>query len=95
MFATFLSPPQHTVVKSLENSTFSGSGFHRWGLELPTQPSLCTFVPAETSTFILVFTSCSLGIIYGIFSFSNLLAPMVVAVIGPKICMFISGLLYR
>uniref|UniRef100_A0A674MET3 UNC93-like protein MFSD11 n=1 Tax=Takifugu rubripes TaxID=31033 RepID=A0A674MET3_TAKRU len=55
---------EHTVVKSLENSTFSGSGFH------------------------------SLGIIYGVFSFSNLLAPMVVAVIGPKICMFISGLLY-
>uniref|UniRef100_H3DMM2 Major facilitator superfamily domain containing 11 n=1 Tax=Tetraodon nigroviridis TaxID=99883 RepID=H3DMM2_TETNG len=55
---------EHTVVKSLGNSTFSGSGFH------------------------------SLGIIYGIFSFSNLLAPLVVAVIGQKISMFLSGLLY-
>ncbi|XP_056262828.1 UNC93-like protein MFSD11 [Pseudoliparis swirei] len=53
-----------TVVKSLRNDTFSGSGYH------------------------------SLGIIYGVFSFANLLAPMVVAVIGPKIAMFLSGLLY-
>lgn len=37
----------------------------------------------------------SLGIIYGVFSFSNLVAPTVVTVIGPKFTMFISGLLYR
>ncbi|CAK6972423.1 UNC93-like protein MFSD11 [Scomber scombrus] len=55
---------EQTVVKSLENDTFTGSGYH------------------------------SLGIIYGVFSFSNLLAPTVVAVIGPKITMFLSGLLY-
>ncbi|XP_010728854.3 UNC93-like protein MFSD11 [Larimichthys crocea] len=55
---------EQTVVKSLENDTFSGSGYH------------------------------SLGIIYGVFSFSNLLAPTVVAVIGPKLTMFLSGLLY-
>ncbi|XP_034449469.1 UNC93-like protein MFSD11 [Hippoglossus hippoglossus] len=55
---------EQTVVKSLENGTFTGSGYH------------------------------SLGIIYGIFSFSNLLAPAVVTVLGPKISMFISGLLY-
>uniref|UniRef100_A0A3Q0RBE1 Major facilitator superfamily domain containing 11 n=1 Tax=Amphilophus citrinellus TaxID=61819 RepID=A0A3Q0RBE1_AMPCI len=55
---------EQTVVKSLENSTFTGSGYH------------------------------SLGIIYGVFSFSNLLAPMFVTVIGPKITMFLSGLLY-
>uniref|UniRef100_A0A672YDB3 Major facilitator superfamily domain containing 11 n=1 Tax=Sphaeramia orbicularis TaxID=375764 RepID=A0A672YDB3_9TELE len=36
----------------------------------------------------------SLGIIYGVFSFSNLLAPTVVTVIGPKFAMFVSGLLY-
>ncbi|XP_034395038.1 UNC93-like protein MFSD11 [Cyclopterus lumpus] len=53
-----------TVVKSLQNDTFSGSGYH------------------------------SLGIIYGVFSFANLLAPTVVAVVGPKITMFLSGLLY-
>ncbi|XP_070704129.1 UNC93-like protein MFSD11 [Pempheris klunzingeri] len=55
---------EQTVVKSLGNGTFRGSGYH------------------------------SLGIIYGVFSFSNLLAPTVVAVIGPKITMFLSGLLY-
>ncbi|KAM6966944.1 UNC93-like protein MFSD11 [Tautogolabrus adspersus] len=55
---------EQTVVKSLKNGTFSGSGYH------------------------------SLGIIYGVFSFSNLLAPSVVAVFGPKMTMFLSGLLY-
>lgn len=37
----------------------------------------------------------SLGIIYGVFSFANLFAPSVVAVIGPRVSMFVSGLLYR
>lgn len=55
---------EQTVVKSLRNETFTGSGYY------------------------------SLGIIYGIFSFTNLLAPTVVAVIGAKLCMFASGLLY-
>lgn len=36
----------------------------------------------------------SLGIIYGVFSFSNFLAPTVVAVISPKMTMFLSGILY-
>uniref|UniRef100_A0A3B3ZLN3 Major facilitator superfamily domain containing 11 n=1 Tax=Periophthalmus magnuspinnatus TaxID=409849 RepID=A0A3B3ZLN3_9GOBI len=54
---------EQTVVKSLGNESFSGSGYY-------------------------------LGIIYGIFSFSNLLAPTVVAVIGAKHSMFLSGLLY-
>ncbi|KAM4531440.1 UNC93-like protein MFSD11 [Odontesthes bonariensis] len=55
---------EQTVVKSLGNSTLSGSGYH------------------------------SLGIIYGVFSFSNLLAPSIVTVIGAKLTMFLSGLLY-
>ncbi|XP_072224758.1 UNC93-like protein MFSD11 [Leuresthes tenuis] len=55
---------EQTVVKSLGNSTLSGSGYH------------------------------SLGIIYGVFSFSNLLAPTIVTVIGAKLTMFLSGLLY-
>lgn len=55
---------EQTVVKSLQNDTFTGSGYH------------------------------SLGIIYGVFSFSNLLAPTVVAVIGAKMTMFLSGILY-
>ncbi|XP_058509290.1 UNC93-like protein MFSD11 [Solea solea] len=55
---------EQTVVKSLNNDTFTGSGYH------------------------------SLGIIYGVFSVSNLLAPMIVTVIGPKFSMFLSGLLY-
>lgn len=36
----------------------------------------------------------SLGIIYGVFSFSNLLAPTVVAITGPQLAMFLSGILY-
>uniref|UniRef100_A0A665VDY9 UNC93-like protein MFSD11 n=1 Tax=Echeneis naucrates TaxID=173247 RepID=A0A665VDY9_ECHNA len=55
---------EQTVVKSLQNDTFAGSGYH------------------------------SLGIIYGVFSFSNLLAPTVVTIIGPKLTMFLSGLVY-
>ncbi|KAM4598198.1 UNC93-like protein MFSD11 [Polymixia lowei] len=55
---------EQTVVKSLDNDTFTGSGYH------------------------------SLGIIYGVFSFSNLLAPTVVAVIGAQLTMFLSGILY-
>uniref|UniRef100_A0A8D3C950 UNC93-like protein MFSD11 n=1 Tax=Scophthalmus maximus TaxID=52904 RepID=A0A8D3C950_SCOMX len=55
---------EQTVVKSLGNDTFAGSGYH------------------------------SLGIIYGVFSFANLLAPTVVTVLGPKMSMFLSGLLY-
>lgn len=55
---------EQTVVKTLENSTFTGSGYH------------------------------SLGIIYGVFSFASLIASTVVTVIGAKITMFLSGLLY-
>ncbi|KAG7260696.1 hypothetical protein CRUP_018994, partial [Coryphaenoides rupestris] len=55
---------EQTVIKSLDNNTFSGSGYH------------------------------SLGIIYGVFSFANFLAPSVVAVLGAPITMFISGMLY-
>ncbi|XP_029996675.1 UNC93-like protein MFSD11 [Sphaeramia orbicularis] len=36
----------------------------------------------------------SLAIIYSVFSASNLIAPSVVAVIGPQLSMFFSGLLY-
>ncbi|KAA0705444.1 UNC93-like protein MFSD11 [Triplophysa tibetana] len=36
----------------------------------------------------------SLGIIYGVFSFCNLLAPTVVAIIGAQFTMFLSGILY-
>lgn len=38
---------------------------------------------------------CSMSIIYGVFSASNLIAPSVVAVVGPQLSMFFSGLLYR
>ncbi|XP_055046062.2 UNC93-like protein MFSD11 [Misgurnus anguillicaudatus] len=55
---------EQTVVKGLNNTTFSGSGYH------------------------------SLGIIYGVFSFCNLLAPTIVAIIGPRFTMFLSGILY-
>ncbi|ERE67793.1 UNC93-like protein MFSD11-like protein [Cricetulus griseus] len=36
----------------------------------------------------------SLAIIYGVFSASNLITPSVVAIIGPQISMFVSGLFY-
>ncbi|XP_030064016.1 UNC93-like protein MFSD11 isoform X1 [Microcaecilia unicolor] len=36
----------------------------------------------------------SMAVIYGVFSASNLVAPSVVAVIGPQFSMFISGLFY-
>lgn len=48
-------------------------------------------LPTTTNVFLFF----SLGIIYGVFSFSNLLAPTVVAIIGAKMSMFFSGLLYR
>lgn len=37
----------------------------------------------------------SLAIIYGVFSASNLITPSVVAIVGPQISMFVSGLFYR
>uniref|UniRef100_A0A3B3ZUP1 Uncharacterized protein n=1 Tax=Periophthalmus magnuspinnatus TaxID=409849 RepID=A0A3B3ZUP1_9GOBI len=37
---------------------------------------------------------CSMAIIYGVFSASNLISPSVVTVIGPQLSMFFSGLLY-
>ncbi|XP_016105310.1 UNC93-like protein MFSD11, partial [Sinocyclocheilus grahami] len=55
---------EQTVVKSLNSTNFTGSGYH------------------------------SLGIIYGVFSFCNVLAPTVVAIIGPQFTMFLSGVLY-
>uniref|UniRef100_A0A8C8TNI8 UNC93-like protein MFSD11 n=1 Tax=Peromyscus maniculatus bairdii TaxID=230844 RepID=A0A8C8TNI8_PERMB len=36
----------------------------------------------------------SLAIIYGVFSASNLITPSVVAIVGPQISMFVSGLFY-
>uniref|UniRef100_A0A8C2KEM7 UNC93-like protein MFSD11 n=1 Tax=Cyprinus carpio TaxID=7962 RepID=A0A8C2KEM7_CYPCA len=55
---------EQTVVKSLNSTNFTGSGYH------------------------------SLGIIYGVFSFCNVLAPTIVAIIGPQFAMFLSGVLY-
>lgn len=36
----------------------------------------------------------SMAIIYGVFSASNLITPSVVAVVGPQLSMFVSGLFY-
>lgn len=58
----------------------------------------CCFIQSEAALIfpLFVFASFySLGIIYGVFSFANLLAPTVVTVLGPKMSMFLSGLLYR
>uniref|UniRef100_A0A8C7S5V1 Major facilitator superfamily domain containing 11 n=1 Tax=Oncorhynchus mykiss TaxID=8022 RepID=A0A8C7S5V1_ONCMY len=51
------------------------------------------FTAFQTCVFTRVFT-CSMAIIYGVFSASNLIAPSVVAVIGPQLSMFFSGLVY-
>lgn len=37
----------------------------------------------------------SMAIIYGVFSASNLITPSVVAIVGPQLSMFASGLFYR
>uniref|UniRef100_UPI00398E6D51 UNC93-like protein MFSD11 n=1 Tax=Pristiophorus japonicus TaxID=55135 RepID=UPI00398E6D51 len=55
---------EQTVIRSLTNTSFSGSGYN------------------------------SLAIVYGVFSASNLIAPSVVAVVGPKLSMVVSGLVY-
>ncbi|XP_078414589.1 UNC93-like protein MFSD11 [Cetorhinus maximus] len=55
---------EQTVIRSLTNTSFSGSGYN------------------------------SLAIIYGVFSVSNLIAPSVVAVVGPKMSMVFSGVVY-
>lgn len=43
----------------------------------------------------LLRVSCSMAIIYGVYSTCNLIAPSVVALIGPQLSMFFGGLLYR
>uniref|UniRef100_A0A671SHH1 UNC93-like protein MFSD11 n=1 Tax=Sinocyclocheilus anshuiensis TaxID=1608454 RepID=A0A671SHH1_9TELE len=45
-------------------------------------------------SLIFPFFFYSLGIIYGVFSFCNVLAPTIVAIIGPQFTMFLSGVLY-
>ncbi|XP_078096462.1 UNC93-like protein MFSD11 isoform X2 [Mustelus asterias] len=55
---------EQTVIRSLTNTSFSGSGYN------------------------------SLAIIYGVFAASNLVAPSVVAVVGPKMSMVFSGVIY-
>ncbi|XP_051876692.1 UNC93-like protein MFSD11 isoform X2 [Pristis pectinata] len=55
---------EQTVIRSLTNTSLSGSGYD------------------------------SLAIIYGVFSASNLIAPSVVAVVGPKLSMVLSGVVY-
>ncbi|XP_062914791.1 UNC93-like protein MFSD11 isoform X1 [Mobula hypostoma] len=60
----FVCNSQQTVIRSLTNTSFSGSGYD------------------------------SLAIIYGVFSASNLIAPSVVAVVGPKLSMVLSGVVY-
>lgn len=55
-------------------------------------------VTRHDTVFTLILTSLlfdSMAIIYGVFSASNLIAPSVVAVIGPQLSLFFSGLIYR
>uniref|UniRef100_A0A665T525 Major facilitator superfamily domain containing 11 n=1 Tax=Echeneis naucrates TaxID=173247 RepID=A0A665T525_ECHNA len=52
------------------------------------------FMFTAFQTHLVFLFSLSMSIIYGVFSASNLIAPSVVAVIGPQLSMFFSGLLY-
>ncbi|XP_061837518.1 UNC93-like protein MFSD11 [Nerophis lumbriciformis] len=53
-----------------------------------------TVIKSFNSTSFHASGYTSMSIIYGVFSASNLLAPSMVAVIGPQLAMFFSGLLY-
>lgn len=79
------------------------SGFARdasahWAIWPPTQNFKREFLGMLLKVFILFSPLCvssSLAIIYGVFSASNLITPSVVAIVGPQISMFVSGLFYR
>lgn len=96
----FLSSFQQTVIKSFNSTEFHGSGYTRW----PGWPHLIWHQSgwdvsepfSEWKQLDVGLCVCySMAIIYGVFSASNLIAPSVVAVIGPQLSMFFSGLLYR
>ncbi|KAF3817214.1 hypothetical protein GH733_011614 [Mirounga leonina] len=68
-----------TVIRSLNSTDFHGSGY--------TSDSRVLFFPFMCYVY-------SMAIIYGVFSASNLITPSVVAIIGPQLSMFASGLFY-
>ncbi|XP_070970293.1 UNC93-like protein MFSD11 [Oncorhynchus clarkii lewisi] len=81
--------------KTLLNIVILGFGF----MFMFTAFSTCgnieqTVIKSFNSTGFSGSGYTSMSIIYGVFSASNLIAPSVVAVIGPQLSMFFSGLAY-
>nr|XP_044601275.1 UNC93-like protein MFSD11 isoform X1 [Equus asinus]XP_044601276.1 UNC93-like protein MFSD11 isoform X1 [Equus asinus] len=60
----------------------------------PPTPSLQTVIRSLNSTDFHGSGYTSMAIIYGVFSASNLITPSVVAIVGPQLSMFASGLFY-
>lgn len=54
---------------------------------------LLTKITGHNTSF--SYFSSSMAIIYTVFSASNLIAPSVIAVVGPQLSLFFSGLVYR
>uniref|UniRef100_A0A8C5CKH7 Major facilitator superfamily domain containing 11 n=1 Tax=Gadus morhua TaxID=8049 RepID=A0A8C5CKH7_GADMO len=79
--------------KALSNIVILGFGF----MLMFTAFQTCGNIEQTVIKSLNNFTASgytSMSIIYGVFSASNLVAPSVVAVVGPQLSMFFSGLLY-
>ncbi|XP_036068994.1 UNC93-like protein MFSD11 isoform X1 [Oryzias melastigma] len=102
--------PRHTAAAALghqNSANMSPEGKKLWNIIILGFGFMFMFTAFQTcgnieQTVIKSFNSTefhgsgytSMAIIYGVFSASNLIAPSVVAVIGPQLSMFFSGLLY-
>ncbi|XP_054615679.1 UNC93-like protein MFSD11 [Dunckerocampus dactyliophorus] len=81
--------------KKLMNIIILGVGFMLMFTAFQTCGNIeQTVIKSFNSTSFHASGYTSMAIIYGVFSASNLLAPSVVAIVGPQLAMFFSGLLY-
>lgn len=93
--------PFHSMGSGIElrSSDLTPGTFCWWAIWLaPSQILKVNFFKTLLKVFVLspaVHCVSSLAIIYGVFSASNLITPSVVAIVGPQISMFVSGLFYR
>ncbi|XP_060748466.1 UNC93-like protein MFSD11 [Tachysurus vachellii] len=82
-------------IKSLLNIIVLGLGFMLMFTAFQTCGNIeQTVIRSYNSTEFHGSGYTSMAIIYGVFSASNLIAPSVVAVIGPQLSLFFSGLIY-
>ncbi|KAM5307542.1 UNC93-like protein MFSD11 isoform 1-T1 [Glossophaga mutica] len=90
------------VCWQLESPRNAPSGWVLWGRRKRSVPILGSAFFSMPQTVIRSLNSTdfhgsgytSMAIIYGVFSASNLITPSVVAVVGPQLSMFASGLFY-